>query len=229
MKRTSFRWALPGVAAAIIALGGCAAGNEGSSAADDGGLSGTLAGGGSSAQEAAQNAWIAGFQTANPNVTVTYDPVGSGGGREGFISGGFPFAGSDAYLTDEGGELGAAAEQCGSDPIEVPNYVSPIAVIFNVDGVDELRLSPATLAGIFAGKITEWDDAAIKADNPGATLPSATINAATLMGLEADLGSLEPGKLADLVVTTTDPLAFDGLKDGIAQVWKAGSRLIPAT
>ena len=58
---------------------------------------------------------------------------------------------------------------------------------------------------------------------------SATINAATLMGLEADLGSLEPGKLADLVVTTTDPLAFDGLKDGIAQVWKAGSRLIPAT
>ena len=213
MKRTSFRWALPGVAAAIIALGGCAAGNEGSSAADDGGLSGTLAGGGSSAQEAAQNAWIAGFQTANPNVTVTYDPVGSGGGREGFISGGFPFAGSDAYLTDEGGELGAAAEQCGSDPIEVPNYVSPIAVIFNVDGVDELRLSPATLAGIFAGKITEWDDAAIKADNPGATLPSATINAVHR--------SDESGTTANFTdyLTAVAPAEWDA---GVIEIWPNG-------
>ncbi|MEZ5098091.1 MAG: phosphate ABC transporter substrate-binding protein PstS [Nocardioides sp.] len=178
MKRTTIRRAaLPGIAAFALALTGCAAGNEGGGSGGDSSLSGTLAGGGSSAQEAAQNAWIAGFQTANPDVTITYDPVGSGGGREGFISGGFDFAGSDAYLTDDEGELTKANERCGSDTIEVPDYVSPIAVIFNVDGVDSLQLSPATLAGIFAGQITTWDDPAIAADNPDASLPSADINA----------------------------------------------------
>ena len=183
MKRTSISRALvPGIAIAALALAGCGAGNEdtsssGSSDGSDSGYSGTLAGGGSSAQEAAQGAWIAGFQTANPDATVTYDPVGSGGGRESFISGDFAFAGSDAYLTDDEGELTNAKDRCGGDVIEIPDYISPIAIIFNVDGVDSLQLSPDTLAGIFAGKITTWDDAAIKADNPDASLPSAAINA----------------------------------------------------
>ncbi len=181
MKTISVRRALiPGIAALALTLTACSAANEGDGASGGGGdsdLSGTLAGGGASSQEAAQTAWIAGFQTENPDVTVTYDPIGSGGGRESFISGAFAFAGSDAYLTDDEGELSAAAEICGSDPIEVPNYVSPIAIIFNVDGLDSLQLSPETLAGIMSGAITKWDDAAIKADNPDATLPSATINA----------------------------------------------------
>lgn len=178
MKRTSIRRAIvPGIAVAALTLAGCGAGNEGGSGSDGGGLSGNLAGGGSSAQEAAQNAWIAGFQTDNPDVTVTYEPVGSGGGREGFVDGTYAFAGSDAYLTDDEGELTKAKERCGGDVIEVPDYVSPIAVIFNVDGVDSMNLSPATLAGIFAGKITQWDDPAIAADNPDASLPSAAINA----------------------------------------------------
>ncbi len=182
MKTTSIRRALvPGLAAAALVLTGCGAGNEGDTGTDggsgDSSLSGTLAGGGASSQEAAQGAWIAGFQTANPDVTVTYDPIGSGGGRESFIAGAFPFAGSDAYLTDDDGELTAAKDRCGSDAIEVPNYISPIAVIYNVEGVDNLQLSPATLAGIFAGTITTWDDAAIAGDNPDASLPSAPINA----------------------------------------------------
>jgi phosphate transport system substrate-binding protein len=166
---------MPGIAVAALALAGCSAGNESGGSAS--GLSGNLAGGGSSAQEAAQGAWIAGFQTANPDATVTYDPIGSGGGRESFISGAFPFAGSDAYLTDDEGELTKAKDRCGSDPIEIPDYVSPIAVIFKVDGIDSLQLSPKTLAGIFAGKITKWDDPAIAADNPDASLPGTTINA----------------------------------------------------
>ena len=87
-------------------------------------------------------AWQAGFQTANPEVTVNYDPVGSGGGREQFIAGGVDFAGSDAYLDDEEGELERAKERCvGDDPIEVPDYVSPIAVVYNLEGVDDLQLS----------------------------------------------------------------------------------------
>ena len=46
-------------------------------------------------------AWKAGFQSANPDVTVNYDPSGSGAGREQFIAGGVQFAGSDSYLTDD--------------------------------------------------------------------------------------------------------------------------------
>ena len=61
---------------------------------------------------------------------------------------------------------------------------------------------------------------------PEQAFASATINAATLMGLEHDLGSLEPGKLADVVVTDTDPFDFASLKEGISQVWKAGERLV---
>ncbi len=163
-----------------LSLTACGAANEAPSAggAEGGsGLSGTLNGGGASSQEAAQNAWRAGFQEANPEVTVNYDPIGSGGGREQFISGGFPFAGSDSYLDDDEGELDAATKRCdGEAPIEVPNYVSPIAVIYNLEGVDDLQLSPEALAGIFAGDITQWDDPAIAETNPDADLPAETIN-----------------------------------------------------
>ena len=175
MNRTSIRRAvLPGIAVLTLALTGCSAGNEDSG--DSGsGLSGTLNGGGSSAQEAAQGAWRAGFQTDNSDVTVNYDPVGSGTGRENFISGAYMFAGSDSALTTEEGELDKAKERCGGDVIEVPAYVSPIAVVYNLEGVDDLQLSSKVIGDIFAGKITKWNDPEIAADNPDAKLPATTI------------------------------------------------------
>ncbi len=181
MTSTSIRRAIvPGIAALTLALSACGAANEetGSTSAEGGGdLSGTLAGGGASTQQAAMGAWAVGFQGLNPDVTVEYDPIGSGGGRENFISGAFPFAGSDAYLTDDEGELSDAAERCGGDaPIQVPSYISPIAIAYNLPEVDELKLSPQALAGIMAGKITRWDDEAIAEDNPDADLPSERIN-----------------------------------------------------
>ena len=176
------RAAGPGIAALALglSLSACAAGNESAntnnSSATVKGLSGTLNGAGSSAQEAAQSAWTAGFQSANSDVTVNYDPVGSGGGREQFLSGGVDFAGSDAYLSDDEGELAGAKKRCSNqDAIEVPNYVSPIAVVYNIDGVDKLQLSPQVIAAIFDGKITKWNDPKIAADNPGAKLPAQNI------------------------------------------------------
>src|SRR4051794_11934747 len=140
-----------------------------------GDLSGSIAGAGSSAQAAAQEAWTAGFQQANSDATVSYDPVGSGGGREQFIAGGVDFAGSDAALDET--ELPDAQKRCGGadNVVEVPVYVSPIAVVFNVSGVDKLQLSPETLANIFAQKIKTWNDPAIAADNPDADLPDTAI------------------------------------------------------
>lgn len=179
MNRTSIRRAVaPGLAALtlVASVSACAASNETGGAAGGSSLSGTLNGGGSSAQESAQSAWRAGFQSANGDgVTVNYDPVGSGTGRENFISGAYLFAGSDAALSEDGGELEEAEKRCGGDVVEVPAYVSPIAVVFHLDGVDELQLSPETLAGIFSGEITRWDDPAIARDNPDADLPAETV------------------------------------------------------
>jgi phosphate transport system substrate-binding protein len=149
-------------------------GTGGGETTDESSLSGTLVGIGASSQEAAQAAWQAGFLEANPGVTVEYDPAGSGAGREQFVAGGSDFGGTDAYLTDDEGELSGAVARCG-ELIELPVYVSPIAVVFNLEGVDELNLSPATIAGIFNQEITTWDDDAIVADNPDAELPGTAI------------------------------------------------------
>lgn len=185
MKLSTKPRAVPaGIAlAASIALTACGAANEGGGSTPNGNggtgsggeqLSGTLNGAGSSAQEAAMQGWVAGFSGVQPDVTVNYDPVGSGGGREQFLAGGVDFAGTDAALDEE--ELALAEQRCGASGIfEIPGYISPIAVIYNLDGVDQLNLSPETVAGIFNQQITTWNDAAIAADNPGATLPDTAI------------------------------------------------------
>ena len=166
--------------AAALALSSCAA-NEGAatteSAAPASGLSGTINAAGASSQGSAQEAWIASFQTANPDVTINYDPSGSGAGRTTFAAGGSDFAGSDSYLKDE--ELAAGFASCvpGTSAVDLPVYISPIAVIFNVNGVDELNLDASTLAKIFKGDITTWNDPAIAALNPKATLPATPITA----------------------------------------------------
>ncbi len=139
-------------------------------------LSGDLNGAGASSQESAMEAWRAGFQSLNPDVNVNYDPVGSGGGRTQFLEGGVQFAGSDSFLKDE--EIVTSQERCGADgqAIDIPAYISPIAVVFNLEGVDELNLSPAVIAGIFDQKITKWNAPEIVADNPDATLPDLAIS-----------------------------------------------------
>ncbi len=177
MKRTSIRRAfVPGIAALALAVSGCGAGNEDTSSTDSS-LSGTLNGGGSSAQESAQAAWRAGFQSANGDaVTVNYDPVGSGTGRENFLSGAYMFAGSDSALSSDEGEVDKAKQRCGGeDAIEVPAYVSPIAVVYNLKDVADLQLSAPLLGDIFSGKITKWNDPKIAAENPSAQLPATTI------------------------------------------------------
>ena len=137
-------------------------------------ISGDFAGAGASSQESAMEAWVAGFQSANPDVTINYDPAGSGAGREQFLAGGVQWAGSDSALDDE--ELAASAEVCGPDgAIDLPIYVSPIAVAFNLPGVDSLNLSSEVIANIFNGEIKKWNDQAIVALNPDATLPDLAI------------------------------------------------------
>jgi phosphate transport system substrate-binding protein len=162
-----------------MTVAACGAANENSgsgTSASAGGsadsVSGNLNGAGASTQTVAQETWKAAFEGKNSGATVNYDPIGSGGGREQFLSGATQYGGSDAYLKDE--ELKKVPSACG-EVIEYPVYISPIAIVFKVKGVDKLKLDPTTLAKIFAGKITKWNDAAIKATNAGVNLPGTTI------------------------------------------------------
>lgn len=133
-------------------------------------LSGTLNGGGSSAQDKVQQAWIAGFQTANPDATINYTKSDSGAGRKGLLDGSLNYAGTDAALSTDDEIAGSGAVCSDGKAIDLPVYISPIAVAFHLDGVTELNLTPETLAKIFSGAITSWDDPAITADNPDAKL-----------------------------------------------------------
>ena len=174
MKVQSYPRAAAVIAAGTLALSACGGDAEPSGTTGGAGVSGTLNGGGSSAQEAAMEAWRAGFSEANPDATVNYDPAGSGSGREQFLSGGLAFAGSDAPLTQE--ERTQGKQRCaGGDAIEFPLYVSPVAVVYNLEGVEELKLSPAVIADIFNQKIKTWNDPAIAALNAGTSLPSTAI------------------------------------------------------
>ena len=186
LSTTTRAAALSAALAGTLALAACGASNEGGSDASSEGsgssssapkLSGSLSGAGSSAQQAAMQAWQAGFNADQPDVTINYDPAGSGAGRKQLlVAGGIPFAGSDAALNAD--ELTTAATVCGPDGIyELPVYISAIAVVYNLDGVKDLQLSPATLAKVFAGQITNWNDPAIAADNPKAKLPDKAITA----------------------------------------------------
>lgn len=179
--------------AAALALSGCAA-NEGDTAGSGSNtdaatsISGTFNGAGASAQEAAQAAWIAGYQSEHSGVTINYNPVGSGSGRTQFIEGGTVFAGSDAYLSDEELEGNFASCAADSKAIDLPVYISPIAVVFNIDGVNNLNLDPVTLAKVFRGDITRWNDPAIAGLNPDEQLPDEPI---TVVYRSDDSGTTE--------------------------------------
>lgn len=168
----------------VVTLGGCAQ-NESASATraekfDPGAAAvhGEVVGVGASSQGSAQEGWIAGFQDRFPNVTVNYDPAGSGAGLEAFQQGAATFAGSDRpFSVTEVGRGPFLACTPGSDLVEFPAYISPIALVFTIDGVTDLRLDANTVAQIFSGKITRWDDPHLVALNPAADLPSVPITA----------------------------------------------------
>ncbi|NKX94109.1 phosphate ABC transporter substrate-binding protein PstS [Sanguibacter hominis ATCC BAA-789] len=175
------------LAVGALALGLAACGSDSAEPSKTGGsatttaptsenLSGILAGAGASSQGKAMEGWIAGFGDIAPDVSLSYDPAGSGAGREQFLAGSVQIAGSDAALKPE--ELTAATERCyGGEALELPLYISPIAVIYNLPNLsaEHLQLSAETIAKIFNGDIKKWNDPAIAAENEGVELPDLAI------------------------------------------------------
>lgn len=141
---------------------------------------GTLNAEGSSAQKNAIDEAIASYGSTCPDVTVNYNPTGSGSGIKQFTAGQVDFAGSDSSLktTPKDGKVEAdeAAKRCQGNPAwNLPMVTGPIAVAYKLKGVDKLVLTPEVAAKIFLGQITSWDDPAIAKINPGVTLPKEAV------------------------------------------------------
>jgi phosphate transport system substrate-binding protein len=137
--------------------------------------SGTLTLAGSSAQKNAIDKWTKDYQTACSGATINYNGSGSGAGITSFEQKQVDFAGSDFPLS--GADVAKANARCtGGQAVNLPMVPGAIAVMYNISGVtSSLNLSASTLAKIFEGKITTWNDPAIAKDNAGVTLPSTKI------------------------------------------------------
>jgi phosphate transport system substrate-binding protein len=172
-------------AAMIAALGACgnnepASGtsSSGSSSSAAEKISGEFQGAGASSQQSAVEAWIASYPEQNPDAKISYNPSGSGAGVSTFLTGATAWAGSDASLSDD--EVSQSKSVCASGTaFDVPVYISPIAIVFNLKGISgkdkHLNLDGETIAKIFDGKITKWNDDTIKKQNPKVNLPDTAI------------------------------------------------------
>ncbi len=180
-----------GLLAAAVALAACGSdsGNSNESSGTNAGgesssssgaaptcSTGTLNAAGSTAQTNAINKWIQDYQKACTGATINYNPTGSGDGVTKFTGNQVDFAGSDSALKADAGEVAAAQKRCGSTPLDLPMVVGPIAAAYNLKSVSQpIVLNGEVLANIFLGKITTWNNAAIKALNSGVDLPSTKI------------------------------------------------------
>ncbi|WP_172119416.1 phosphate ABC transporter substrate-binding protein PstS [Actinomyces faecalis] len=165
-------------AAALTTLAACGSDAGGPSVSHTSGrapansLEGQIKGSGASSQSDAQDAWMSGFLAAHPGASVEYAAEGSGAGREKLIAGAVDFAGSDSPMSQK--ELA----RIDGGVIEVPLYISPIVVAYNVPTLSRgshINMTPQTIAKIFSGAVTRWNDPAIAADNEGLELPDLEI------------------------------------------------------
>jgi phosphate transport system substrate-binding protein len=149
------------------------AGAASSATADCGGKNSVTAEGSTAQQNA-----IAEFNKVWGQVcsgkTLSYNPTGSGAGVDQFIAKQVDFAGSDSALNDE--QAKKAVDRCSGNPAwNLPLVFGPVAMAYNIDGVDKLVVNADVLAKIFQGQITKWNDPAIAALNSGTNLPDADI------------------------------------------------------
>jgi len=204
-----------GLAVCAVALAACSSSSSSSSssstsagtssapaaARSSADLSGTLNGSGSTFQTVFQQSAIAAFRSVDSGITVNYGAGGSGKGRTDLASGVVNFAGSDSPIPAADVPLFK-----GKTVLYFPVIIGPITMAYNLSGVSNLKLDPTTIANIFQGKITKWNDPAIASLNSGVSLPSTPITIAVR---------------SDSSGTTANFTLF--LKDAVPSVWTLGS------
>src|SRR5436190_13035626 len=133
-----------------------------------------LTGSGASFPDPIYQKWLKDYQAVAPNVTINYQSVGSGQGRKDFFGGVTDFGATDKFASDT--ELSAAKTgPLHSEVLHIPTVLGAVVATYNLPGVEKLQFSGPTLANIFLGSITKWNDPQIAADNPGVALPDTEI------------------------------------------------------
>lgn len=164
-----------------LALAGCGSDNNVRGASVPSGTGPVNCGGkneltaeGSTAQQNAMALFNQAWGRLCPDKRVSYNPTGSGAGREQFVDGHVDFAGADSPLSTR--QIDPAVQRCGGNPAwHLPLVFGPIAVAYNLNGVNSLVVNGDMLAKIFSGAITRWNDPAIAALNRGLPLPGLKI------------------------------------------------------
>jgi phosphate transport system substrate-binding protein len=156
---------------AALGLAACGGGSSGGGS----GSANSLNPQGSTFQQTLEQQWATKYHAAHSSAQITYSGTGSTAGIQQFTAGKVSFAGSDVTMTSQ--EESQAKSACGSAALTIPITSGGVAIMYNLSGLAKpLNLSAATVAGIFMGKITKWNDPAIAADNPGVTLPTTPIS-----------------------------------------------------
>ena len=115
--------------------------------------------------------WFGEYHTAHPAIAINYQSVGSGAGIQQLTAGTVDFGASDMPMTDK-----QLADMGGRKIYHFPTVLGAVVPTYSLPGITaDLKFSPGALAGIFLGTITKWNDAKLKADNPGVALPNADI------------------------------------------------------
>ena len=190
MKRTAtIVGAVAVSSAALVACGNSAedsassatsaAGSAASEATGSGseltGQTGQLVAEGATSQKNAIEYFGSRYSEEVPGANIAYNATGSGNGIKNFIGNQAVFAGSDSALKDD--EAQQAAQRCGGNEAwHLPFVIGPVAIAYNLEGVDNLNLTVDNVVEIFQGTITNWNDPKIAEANPGAELPDQNIS-----------------------------------------------------
>ncbi len=176
LKRSRLLAALAGLSVALTVV---ACGGGGTDTTTGGGPTSTgetiaISGAGATFPAPLYQNWFTTYaQNVNPDVQISYQSVGSGAGLEQYINGTVDFGASDAPI--KGDRLASFKAKYNADPIQVPMAGGSVVLAYNLPGVEGLKISREVKCGIVEGKITQWNDPKIVADNPGATLPDKPI------------------------------------------------------
>jgi phosphate transport system substrate-binding protein len=130
----------------------------------------TLNGAGATFPNPIYSKWFSEYNKLHPDVQINYQSIGSGGGIRQVLNGTVDFGASDGPMTDE------QLAQSKTKILHIPTVLGAVVPAYNVPGISgEIKFTPEALAGIFLGKIQNWNDPALAKVNPGVNFPNQPI------------------------------------------------------
>jgi phosphate transport system substrate-binding protein len=169
-----------------------------------------ITGAGSTFDYPALTKWFEAYKQVDDDAKFNYQSIGSGAGQKQLINQTVDFGASDAPMSDE------SMSNAPGKILHLPIVAGGVAIIYNLPGNPQLKLDSDTLAGIYLGQITKWNDAKIAALNPGVSLPDLSI-----IPVHRSDGSGTTFIFTDYLTSVNNAWATS-IKKGSAVQWPAG-------